>query len=176
TVPFFTNSVVSPLDGRTYTFSIIGSDPTLAPATTTVQYVPLALVVKFADGTVVDPRLPGCGDTVSVKTRFYKSPLFTNVALKSNGISVGTTQIIDGFQRAEFWSLVGGSSYHMLLSPAMSPKVVMVNAPAGSVTAPGACTGTGHRLGEIPFGAWDTLVRTEATRFATPTQLPLVMA
>ncbi|HEY7993460.1 MAG TPA: hypothetical protein VID24_04585 [Candidatus Eremiobacteraceae bacterium] len=176
TVPFFQNTVMSPLDGHTYTFQIIGSDPTLAPASTTVQYVPVVLVVHFSNGVVLDPRMPGCSDTVSVKSRFFKSPLFTNANLVSNGINVGNTQIIDAFQRAEFWSLVGGTGYHMLLAPAKAIKVVNITAPAGSTTAGGACTGLNHDLGEIPFGSWDSIMRTEATKFATPTELPVIMA
>ena len=176
TIPFFTNSVKSPLDGNTYTFSIAGTDPTQPPASTSVMYVPIALVVHFSNGDVLDPRLPGCADTVSVKSRFFKSPLFTNVSLTSNGINVGTTQIIDGFQRAEFWSLVGGTNYHMLLAPAQAIKVVNIQAPVGSTTAPGACAGTGHVLGEIPFNAWDNLLRTQINKFAAPNELPVIMA
>jgi hypothetical protein len=176
TIPFFQNTVMSPLDGHTYTFQIAGSDPTLAPASTTIQYVPVALVVHFSNGAVLDPRLPGCNDTKSVKTRFFKSPLFTNANLVSNGINVGNTQIIDGFQRAEFWSLVGGTGYHMLLSPAAAIKVVNITAPSGSTAVAGACTGSGHDLGEIPFFSWDSIVRSEVTKFAQPNQLPVIMA
>ena len=34
-----------------------------------------------------------------------------------NGVNVGNTQYIDAFQRAQFWSLVGGTPYHLILSP-----------------------------------------------------------
>ena len=176
TIPFFQNTVTSPLDGKTYTFQIAGSDPTLAPVSTTIQYVPVALVVHFSNGAVLDPRQPGCNDTVSVKRRFFNSPLFTNVSLTSNGINVGTTQIIDGFQRAEFWSMVGGTVYHVLLAPAAPVKVVNVNAPTGSTAVTGACPGANHDLGEIPFGGWDGIIRTEVNRFAQTNQLPVIMA
>ena len=176
TIPFFTNTVKSPLDGLTYTFNIVGTDPTKPPASTTVQYVPVALVVKFSNGAVLDPRMPGCSDTVSVKSRFFKSPLFTNANLVSNGINVGNTQIIDAFQRAEFWSLVGGTGYHMLLSPATAIKVVHINAPSGSFAMPGVCAGSNHDLGEIPFGGWDAIMQSTANTFAATNQLPVIMA
>jgi len=176
TIPFFQNSIMSPLDGHTYTFQIAGTDPTLAPASTTITYVPVALVVHFSNGAVLDPRQPGCNDTASVKARFFKSPLFTNVSLTSNGINVGTTQIIDGFQRAEFWSMVHGTGYHVLLAPSATVKVVNITAPSGSNAVTGACAGSGHDLGEIPFFAWDGIIRTEVNKFAQTNQLPVIMA
>jgi len=176
TVPFFQNTVTSPLDGHSYTFQIVGTDPTQPPASTTITYVPVAVVVHFSNGAVLDPRQPGCNDTIPVKTRFFKSPLFTNVNLTSNGVNVGLTQIIDGFQRAEFWSMVGGTNYHVLLAPSGSIKVVNINAPAGSTAVAGACAGSNHDLGEIPFFGWDSIVRTEVNKFAQTNQLPVIMA
>jgi len=176
TIPFFQNTVTSPLDGHTYTFQIAGTDPTINKVSTTIKYVPIALRVHFADGTVLDPSLPGCGDTVSVSDRFFGSPLFNRVPLKSNGVNVGKVQIIDGFQRAEFWTSVMGTSYHLRLAAAAAPMLVDVNAPTGSVTATGACAGSGHRLGEIPFGGWDNIVRTMINQFAKTNQLPIVAA
>jgi hypothetical protein len=176
TIPFFQNHVTSPLDHHVYTFQIAGTDPTVNKVSTTIQYVPVALRVHFADGTVLDPSKPGCNDTVPVSTRFFTGPLFTNVPLTSNGINVGTTQIIDGFQRAEFWSLVHGSTYHLLLSQAHAPRLIDVNAPAGSVTSPGACSGKGHNLGQIPINGWDNIVVTQINKFAKTNQLPIIAA
>ena len=176
TVPFFQNQVTSPLDGHTYTFQIVGTDPSVNKVSTTVKYVPIALRVHFADGTVLDPSLPGCNDTVSVSDRFFGSPLFNKVSLKSNNVKVGKVQLIDGFQRAEFWNLVMGTGYDLKLAPASATMLVDVNAPSGSTTQPGACTGTGHRLGEIPIGGWQSLVIQMANQFAKTTQLPIVAA
>src|SRR5579871_6316741 len=55
TVPFYSGSVRSPLDGKTYKYSIVGSDPTTNNTTTTISYVPIEVVVTFPDGTVLDP-------------------------------------------------------------------------------------------------------------------------
>ena len=176
TIPFFQNTVKSPLDHHTYTFQIVGTDPTTSLVSTTVNYVPIVLRVHFADGTVLDPTLPGCNDTVSVSDRFFNGPLFMPVKLKSNGIDVGTTQIIDGFQRAEFWKLVRQSNYHVLLAPAAAPLLVDVNAPSGSTTSSGACSGSGHRLGEININGWDNLLVQQINKHAKPNQLPILMA
>jgi hypothetical protein len=176
TVPFFTNTVTSPLDGKTYTFRMVGTDPSKTPASTTVKYVPIVLRVHFADGTVLDPTKPGCNDTVSVEKRFFGSPLFHSVKLVSNGINVGTTQIEDAFQRANFWSMVGGTGFHVLLAPAMSPILVDVTAPSGSVTSPGACPGKAHNLGQININAYDNIVVQLNNKYAKTTQLPIVAA
>ena len=176
TIPFFTNSIKSPLDGNTYQFNIVGTDPTLAPASTTVKYVPIMLRLHFSGGVVLDPTMPGCGDTVSVEKRFFGSPLFHNTSLTSNGVNVGDTQIIDSFQRAEFWKLVKGTDYHMLLSPAAPVRIIDVNAPAGSSTQPGACSGSGHDLGMIDYGAWGGILQTYANMYAKTNQLPIVAA
>lgn len=176
TIAFFQNSVVSPLDGHTYTFRIAGTDPTINKVSTTIKYVPIALRVHFSDGTVLDPSLPGCNDTVSVSDRFFGGPLFNKVPLKSNGVNVGKVQIIDGFQRAEFWSSVMGTNYHLKLAPAAAVRVIDVNAPSGSTTQAGACAGSGHRLGEIPINGWDSIVVQMTNMFAKTTQLPIVAA
>ena len=176
TIKFFQNSVTSPLNSVTYNFQIAGNDPSINKTSATIKYVPVALRVHFSNGVVLDPTQPGCGDTVSVMDRFFNGPLFTPVRLKSNGIVVGKVQVIDGFQRAEFWSMVGGTGYHLKLAAAAAPVVVDVNAPSGSTTAPGACAGTGHDLGEIPINGWDTLVVQQISKYATVTQLPIVMA
>lgn len=88
TIPFFGGSIKSPVDGKTYTYSIAGADPRKSNATTNVLYLPIELRVKFADGTVLDPTKPACGDTVSVANRFFKGPNFVPVPLVSNGVSV----------------------------------------------------------------------------------------
>jgi len=176
TVPFFTNSVTSPLDGHTYQFQIIGTDPTKTAASTTVKYVPIMLRVHFPGGVVLDPTMPGCNDTVSVEKRFFGSPLFNVAPLASNGINVGPAQIIDGFQRAEFWNLVKGSNYHVMLSPSHAVRIIDVTAPSGSSSQAGACTGSGHNLGMIDINAWDNILVGLINQFAKTNQLPIVAA
>ena len=176
TVPFFQNMVTSPFDKKTYVFQIVGTDPTKSLVTTTVQYVPVALRVHFSDGAVLDPTKPGCGDTKPVETRFFSSPLFTAVPLVSNGVSIGTDQVVGGFQRAEFWKFTHGSAYGLNLTPAAAIRVVDVNAPAGSKTVVGVCAGKAHHLGEIPILGWDNLVVAQVNNFAHTNQLPVIMA
>jgi hypothetical protein len=176
TIPFYSSSVKSPLDGKTYNYSIVGSDPTTSNTTTKVTYVPIELVVTFSDGTVLDPTQPGCNDTVSVADRFFKGPNFVKTALVSNGTNVGKVQVTDGFQRAEFWKVLKGHKYHTVLVSAGAPVIVKINAPSGSKTVAGVCTGNSHRIGEIPINAYDSIVTGLATQYATTKQVPVVLS
>lgn len=175
TVPFYTASITSPLTHSTYTYHIVGANPATSTVTTNIMYVPIIARVHFAGGVVLDPTKPGCGDTVSVENRFLKGPNFVPVALKSNGISVGTTQLTDGFQRAEFWSHTKATAYHTVLVAAHAPIIVDVTAPTGSATFTGVCTGTAHDLGTIDINAYDSIVRSLAAAHATTAQVPIVL-
>lgn len=174
-IPTFTASITSPLNNQTYQYTIAGSNPHNAKVTTLLKYVPIVVIMKFSDGTVLDPTQPGCNDTVSVQHRFFNGPNFVGTANVSNGIPVGKTQINDADQRAQWWTLVHGTAWHTKLSSAHSPIIVTENAPAGSTTQGGVCAGTGHRIGEIPINAYDSLVQSLATQYSSVTQIPMVL-
>jgi chitinase len=121
-VPLWTYSIVA-YDGNTYTGSIVGRSPYNRAKTTTnitTQIVPLVISITDGSGTVVyDPTITDtciAGITSTDTSLITNSPIFVNHAFTMNGVSVGTTQYIDAFQRAEFWSLVGGTNYHTMLS------------------------------------------------------------
>jgi hypothetical protein len=176
TIPTFTSHVKSPLDGYTFRFTIVGTDPTKAPATTIVSYVPIAIRWHFSGGVVIDPTKPGCGDTKSVNDRFFHSPLFVDTPQTSNGVNVGNVQIIDGFQRAEFWQYVQTTNYHVLLrTKTKAPIILDETAPSGSVVSAGVCSGSGHDLGQIDLNAYDGLLQAVAQKYTTPDQLPMIM-
>jgi hypothetical protein len=175
TIPFFTDSVKSPLDGNTYTYSIAGANPKTSKVTTNLVYVPIAVRMHFSGGVVLDSTKPGCGDTKSVSNRFYKGPNFVPVPLKSSGISVGTVQVNDGDQRAQWWKLVKGTGYHTFLKASGPVIVVDVTAPAGSATQSGVCAGSAHDLGEIPINAYDSIVQGLANKYAKVNEVPLVL-
>jgi hypothetical protein len=177
TIPYYTGSVKSPLDGNTYTYSIAGADPRKSNTTTQISVVPIVARIKFPDGTVLDPTLPGCGDTVSVENRFFDGPNFKSTPLTSNGVNVGKVQVTDAFQRAEFWTLLKAQSqYHTVLTASQLPIVVNVKAPSGSSTVAGVCSGSHHRVGEIDINAYDALVTQLAVKYSTPSQVPTVLS
>lgn len=179
TIPYYNGSVKSPLDNNTYNYQIVGADPTTSNVTTKVMYVPIVVRVHFSDGTVLDPTKPGCGDTVSVQDRFFKGPNFVATPLVSNGVNVGKAQVVDAFQRAEFWSVLKGHKYHTVLKPAVAPIVVDYTAPSTAKTVKGVCrtkNKISHRIGEIDINSYDNEVTSLATQYATPTQVPVVLS
>jgi hypothetical protein len=174
-LPSWTSKITSPLDGKTYPFTILGKNPQTSHTVTDINYLPIVVIFKFPGGVTLDPTKPGCGDTVSVEDRFYKGPNFVPVPLTSNGIAVGPAQVDDGFQRAEFWKYTQGTDYHVHLTAAAPIRVITMNAPAGSKTTGGVCSGASHDIGEIDINAFDKLVQTIDKKYAKPTQLPLVL-
>src|SRR5579883_1736840 len=177
TIPFFSGKIKSPLDHNTYNYSIAGADPHTSNTTTNLTYVPIVLRVHFPGGVVLDPTKAGCNDTVSVENRFFKGPNFVNVPLKSNGVSVGTTQVNDGDQRAEFWTLVTKNpNYHTLLKAGATPKVVDFTPSSGVIETTGKCAGSGHDLGGVDFNEYDTEVQTLATKYAKSNEIPMVLS
>lgn len=175
TIPFYSGTIDSPLDGVNYSYRIAGSDPLQSNTTTNVLYKPIALRVHFGDGTVLDPTKPGCGDTVSVSNRFFKGPNFARVVMTSNGVNVGNVQITDGFQRAEFWKVLKGSGYHTVLKAAGAPAVVDVTAPSGSSTSAGACSGKNHNAGAVDVNAMDRIIMKLAKNRASTNQVAVFL-
>lgn len=174
-LPTWTSSITSPLNKQKYNFTIMGTNPQTSHAATKIMYVPIAVIFKFPGGVTLDPTKPGCGDTVSVVDRFYKGPNFVPVPLTSNGVSVGPAQVDDGFQRAEFWKYTAGTNYHVELATTKAVTVLTMNAPAGSVTQAGVCSGSSHDIGEIDINAFDSLIQQIDRKYAKPNELPLVL-
>jgi hypothetical protein len=177
-LPTFTNTIKSPADGKTYSFTIVGTDPTKKAATTRINYFPLAIRWHFPGGVVIDPTNHGCNDTVSVARRFFTGPLFTNVPNTSNGVTLPNTQTTDAFQIAEFYKYTKNSSYHVLLSSTeKSATVVDETAPAGSIVQTGACSGAGHDLGEIPIDQYDSMLQALILKYTKSASiLPVVLS
>ncbi len=135
-LPMWTYSIVagSALGGGTYTGTVVGRSPANRGKTTTTiptQIVPLIITITNAtapgnspttftyDPTAVDACVsPGTHTGVEVIT---SSPIFTNNNWVMNGVNVGNTQYIDAFQRAEFWSQLAGTPYHLMLQQSVLP-------------------------------------------------------
>jgi hypothetical protein len=123
-LPMWTYSITASADlgGGVYSGSIIGHSPYLrGKAVTTIpaQIIPLVITITDTNGTIVyDPTAPdACVSGHTVDDIITGSPVFTNnTSWTMNGVNVGTTQYEDANVRAEFWSLVSGSNYHLLLS------------------------------------------------------------
>jgi hypothetical protein len=134
-LPMFTyNVTASPdLGGGNFTGTILGRSPFNRGKTVTtipVQLVPLIITIN--DGTTTVTYDPTAADTcVTGHTAvdiITGSPLFNNSPFTMNGVNVGNTQYIDAHQRAQFWSAVQGSNYHLIFSQTVLPaQTINVN-------------------------------------------------
>ena len=127
------------LGGGVYTGTILGRNPLNNGKTTTTiptQIVPLVITIN--DGTTVhtydptapDTCIPGNPTDISV---ISASPVFQNNPWTMNGVTIGNTQYIDAFQRAQFWSKVQGTPYHLMLSSSvLGSQRLIFSGPASS--------------------------------------------
>jgi hypothetical protein len=182
TIPNYSYSVVSPVDGKTYNGQIVGANPTTRPAHPTVVptvIVPVRLVFKYSstvsyifDPTVTDPGCIGSGRTALGLTE--QSPLFNDVTYKLGSTTVGNTQYIDAFQRANFWKDVSatGANYHTLLGITPMPLQTVTIPSANTGTTSGTVYGTSglcgsntgninkaNSLGVMSISFWDPMAR-----------------
>lgn len=182
-IPTWNYSVVSPIDGNTYKGQIIGANPATKPAQATVIptiLIPVRLVFQYSstvsyifDPTVTDGGCLGAGNYAFKLVQ--ASPLFNDFTYTLGGTTVGNTQYIDAFQRANFWNDVsasGGANYHTLLGVTPMPlQTVTVTSsktgtPNGTVFSFSGLCGINTSnvnapglLGVMNFSYWDPIAR-----------------
>jgi hypothetical protein len=104
TVPEFTASVK--VGTKSFTYTIIGKNPAIkvSNASTTVNADIVPVIMKFSNGDTWDPtKTDSCDTGASALTRTQNSPIVQTQAHTFGGTSVGTVQVTNAFQRAEFW-------------------------------------------------------------------------
>ena len=174
TVPYWEAPITSPLDGKTYTMSMVGASPFAATkAPTTITYVPIVLRVTIGR-TVYDPTTPACDDTVAVSTRFFNSPLFQSATFTSNG-QVITDQLASAFQRANFWSYVNGTGYNVRLAPSVATPIVTSVSLTGTNSSARCSNGRTISLGRVGINTFDRAIRNVIAQYSAPNQLPIVL-
>ncbi len=182
TIPYWTTSITSPLDGKTYQVSMVGGSPYGAsPGNTSVPYVPIVLRIHLK-GYVIDPTTVSHCDTQSASTRFFNSPMFQPVGtISSNGVNVaasGGSQLLSGFQRANFWNAVKGTSYGVTLTPTRTSAIVVDWSPTNRrdtiVTVSDNCGGK-IPLAEVEINELDAELQKVARTYATTTQIPMTL-
>ncbi len=182
TVPLWNFTVTSPLDGNSYSGTMVGRSPFFHGArTTNVGAVVVPLAINMPDGGVFDPTVSdGCTSSSAI-TLVQQSPLLTATSFTFGGTSMGTTQYVDAFQRANFWThvSVAGSSYHTVLSPITTLAPVTVNVPSGSgSTNSSSPYGGCGNIGVIDIGWFDsylegTLIPALSSQGVGPTIFPV---
>ena len=103
-------------NGTTYNYNMVGVAPsTNGSASVTTYVIPVKIVLS--NGAVYDPSTTlANGNTVTKNATL--SPIFSSsVDFTSGGTSMGSTQYIDAFQRANFWGVTPSThTYHLLLA------------------------------------------------------------
>jgi hypothetical protein len=96
--------------GKTYNYSMVGTNPQTTNSTTTVTVyiIPVKLIVS---GNTYDPA--------SIESNVTSSPIFASgIDFNQGGTDLGKTQYVDAYQRGNFWGYVKtNTSYHVLLNP-----------------------------------------------------------
>jgi hypothetical protein len=143
--PAWQYNIVSPADNKSYSGYMVGGNPYFhGHRTTTVTVALVPVILRYSNGVTVDPTVPdGCSPGKgSALDNVRSSPLFQGAAFTVNGVDMGTTQYLDAFQRANFWTVLSpaADAYHTMLNLNVIPAVTLdVSSANGTVTLSGSC-------------------------------------
>jgi hypothetical protein len=155
------------LGGKQPPFNIVGTNPALGAATTTVPTVIVPVKVVF--------QTPGVTlDGTNVLSAVQNSPIFQNSGYTAGTVDLGITQYGDALQRVESYNIPGFSvNYHVLLgTPAVAPALtVTITLPSqGNVYR----LRNGNLVGVVAFGVLDSAIGSQIRKYATNT-LPIYL-
>jgi hypothetical protein len=161
TLPMWTYRVTSPVDGNSYSGVMVGASPYFNGArTTNIPTMVIPLVITLPDGTVYDPtKVNPCFSNGSPLAQVQASPVFQPLPYALGGITMGTGQYIDEFQRANFYNTnveTTGDSYHNILSPVNTLPSQPMSIPAneGETWNLGSC----GPLGIVDLTTFDSII------------------
>jgi hypothetical protein len=154
--------------GKANIFNIVGTDPSLGAATTTVPTVIVPL--KFIFPNTGNPTLDG----TNVVTATMNSPIFQLADYTTGGTDLGITQFGDAIQRAEFWNLPGFSQngYHVLLGTPSVAATITITVPSGLGNLYGLRSG--GTLGVVDTNSFEALLNTLIQPY-TANQVPIFL-
>jgi hypothetical protein len=164
TVHDWSGSIVSPVNGATYQYTMVGKNPRVTQSTPTtsvgVDLIPVKLV--FDNGTM-DPAVATAGCSTKTPLALTNgSPVFATHAYTAGTTSVGTHQYLDAFQRENFakYVLAAGAlnpGYNVNLSKTVRAELtVTVPSADGTIVSYGGSCGN---LGQMDINWWDNYVR-----------------
>lgn len=160
TIPFW--SSLFAYKGLTYPFQMVGTDPSIGSATTSVQTEIIPLNFVFSNGANFD------GSTRVDDT--LNSPLFAQASY-----TTGTTQYGDAMQRAEWWKYVSDEDYHVWLDHPDVSQTATVKVPASAGTV-GPNPHTGQPEGLIDVAWFDSQIQGLITSLGlSPQTLPIFL-
>jgi hypothetical protein len=156
----YTLTASAALGGGVFSGSIVGRSPLNRGKTTTTiptQLVPLVITIN---GVVYDPTQPDAcvtGNPTDISI-IANSPIFTNNPWTMNGVNIGTTQYIDAFQRAQFWSQVQGTPYHLILQESQLASQAL-SFPGGTNNPETCANGHASSVGVVDFTTFDNAIQ-----------------
>jgi hypothetical protein len=176
TIPMSLYPFASTKDKTLRIISIVGADP-IGPVAKTIDVVVIPVKI-FIGADVFDPTAPNsCDGGVSALTRFKQSPLVVATKQVFNGVNVGSYQYINGFMRAEFWKVIGGSpNYSNTLKFKYAPEMALVPGPSFSITNGTGCSKLGVINGKFlddTVNLWIPLL--QGTGVISPTKLAVFL-
>jgi hypothetical protein len=168
----FTYTVLSSRDGNSYSGVMVGESPfgtSFSTTTINTLVIPVILTTnsiatRVTNGTVLTTKPgvtvfdPTAADDACLNspndvplTLMAQSPIFQSVPFQFGPTTIGTTQYLDAFQRANFWQFVGGTGYHTMLNPQiLSP--VTVNLPGNQgIAFPASLSGACGPMAVVDF-------------------------
>ena len=167
-----------------YTYTIAGKNPAIKHSNpvSTIQTVLVPLIIKTPFGTWNPDKKDSCDSGASATTRTVQSPIFVSQPWTWGGTSIGTGQVTDAFQRAEFWKYAKPSG----INPgfAVNLKVrklapVTINVPEADQANGGDSCGNGLEEGiEI---SWldgylqSTVIPSLASKGVSPATVPIFL-
>lgn len=162
TVPMWEYTVVSPLNDRQYSGTMVGRSPFFHGArTTAIPAVIVPIVFTMSDGTVFDPTATDltCSPSGTALSLVQNSPLFNPIDIMMGPTDVGVAEYVDAFQRANFWTNVSptGNRYHTELNPVTAVSAVPVPVPAadGATNSTAPYHGCGGEIGVLNYSWWN---------------------
>ena len=168
-----------------YTYVMAGKNPavkqTNAAAAITAELIPV--IIRFSNGDTWDPtKIDSCDSGASALTRVQNSPIVKSQSWTWGGTAIGTGQVTDAYQRADFWKYAQPTginpSYAVNLSWA-TLGAITINVPnADAATASIGC-GNGL-LGAVNINWLDpflqkTVIPSLASKGINPSTLPVFL-
>ena len=174
-VPLWSSSFK--FNGSTFNYAMVGTNPASGSVATKIPVVIIPIRFQFGS-TVIRPGQIACGDTQSALFRIKSSPLLRAAPFVVGVTNVGTTQYIDAFQRANFWSDVSTTSpgYHVKLNPVSTTAGQTIVVPTAVGGLIGAFCGN-QQVGTVDINYFDNIAQGLITKLGIPpTSLPLFIA
>jgi hypothetical protein len=148
TVPEYT--ATQKVGTKSFTYTIVGKNPAkqVTNASTTVNAEIVPVIMKFSNGDTWTPtKADSCDPGASPLARTQNSPIVKTKVTKFGGVSMGTVQVTNAFQRAEFWKFAKPTG----INPSFGVKLAFKTLPAITINVPNAdaaegTTGCGNGL------------------------------